>query len=104
MSVIALSSAPGRPSLATVPGSERPGFLRRAAEAGALPVGRMEHRTALEVLSIDIDVYEVRVAGQVVRLSPRQVELLAVFLAAPGKVGTELLRNVRNRGWTLLQP
>ena len=67
-------------------------------------------------------------------VSPRQVELLAVFLAAPGrvwsreqlhwicwgdatpsrrvdvqlcrirgKVGQEVFRNVRDRGWTLLQ-
>lgn len=51
MSVTAMSSYPGRPSLATVPTSEQPGFLRRAAEAGALPVGRMEHRTELGALT-----------------------------------------------------
>jgi two-component system phosphate regulon response regulator PhoB len=95
----------------------------------------MEHQTENGPLTVDIDVYEVRAGTDVVGLSPRQVELLAVFLAAPGKVwsreqlhwicwgdttpsrrvdvqlcrirgkvGTELFRNVRDRGWTLQQP
>lgn len=135
MSVTAMSTYTGRPPVTAVATDAAPDFLRRAAEAGARPDGRMEHRTELGLLSVDIDLYEVRLGGQVVRLSPRQVELLAVFLAAPGKVwsreqlhgicwgdvapsrrvdvqlcrirgklGTDLLRNVRDRGWSLRQP
>ena len=105
-------------------------FLGRAAEAGVHPEGVLTSGG----LSVDIDVYEVRQGDDVLTLSPRQVELLAVFLAAPGKVwsreqlhwicwgdtapsrrvdvqlcrirgkvGHELFRNVRDRGWTLLQ-
>jgi DNA-binding response OmpR family regulator len=136
MSVAAMSSAPSytnRPPLTTVPSgpSQTTDFLGRAAEAGVYPLGALTHGD----LKVDIDVYEVRLDGNVLNLSPRQVELLAVFLAAPGKVwsreqlhwicwgdttpsrrvdvqlcrirgkvGQELFRNVRDRGWTLLQP
>ncbi len=117
-----------RPPLATVPGGGRTGFLGRAADAGSHPAGRLQHGP----LTVDIDVYEVQMDGKVLNLSPRQVELLAVFLAAPGKVwsreqlhwvcwgdtapsrrvdvqlcrirgkvGIDLFRNVRDRGWTL---
>jgi DNA-binding response OmpR family regulator len=136
MSVTAMSSYPGhRPMLTPVPSGAQTSFLGRAAEAGVTPSGRMEHQTENGPLTVDIDVYEVRAGTDVVGLSPRQVELLAVFLAAPGKVwsreqlhwicwgdttpsrrvdvqlcrirgkvGTELFRNVRDRGWTLQQP
>lgn len=131
-----MSSYPShRPSLTTVSTGAQSSFLSRAAEADIHPAGRLEHRTEHGALTVDVDVYEVRSAGAVVGLSPRQVELLAVFLAAPGKVwsreqlhwicwgdvtpsrrvdvqlcrirgkvGTELFRNVRDRGWTLQQP
>ena len=117
---------PPLPPLSAVPTTD---FLERAAEAGAYPSGALTHGD----LTVDIDVYEVRVGDDVLALSPRQVELLAVFLAAPGrvwsreqlhwicwgdtapsrrvdvqlcrirgKVGRELFRNIRDRGWTLL--
>jgi two-component system response regulator VanR len=81
---------------------------------------------------VDLDAYEVRDHGQVVDLSPRQVELLSLFVAAPGRVwsrdllhwvcwaeptpsrrvdvqlcrirtklGRDVFRNIRDRGWTL---
>jgi DNA-binding response OmpR family regulator len=119
-----------RPTLTSVP----TGFLGRAADAGVRPVGTLDHTTGVGLLTVDIDIYEVRLDGTLVTLSPRQVELLAIFLAAAGKVwsreqlhwicwgdttpsrrvdvqlcrirgkvGTELFRNVRDRGWTLQQ-
>ena len=105
-------------------------FRARAGElsvdlAGALRTGDVV---------VDLDLYEVRRSGDILDLSPRQVELLAVFVAAPGrvfsrdqlhwlcwqdtspsrrvdvqlcriraKVGLELFRNVRDRGWALRQ-
>ena len=83
-------------------------------------------------LSVDLAAYAVTCDGEELSLSPRQVELLALFLAAPRKVwsreqlewvcwgdtsgsrrvdvqlcrlrarvGIELFRNVRDRGWSL---
>jgi DNA-binding response OmpR family regulator len=123
--------ASNRPTLTSVP----TGFLGRAADAGVTPTGRLSRRCDAGLLVVDVDVYEVRLEDTVITLSPRQVELLAVFLAGPGKVwsreqlhwicwgdttpsrrvdvqlcrirgkvGTELFRNVRDRGWTLQQP
>ena len=135
MSVTALTNYPGQRSLlAPVPSGAQPSFVGRAADVGVVPSGRLEHPTNHGLLTVDIDAYEVRLAMSPVGLSPRQVELLAVFLAAPGKVwsrenlhwicwgdaspsrrvdvhlcrirgkvGTELFRNVRDRGWTLHQ-
>jgi DNA-binding response OmpR family regulator len=106
-------------------------FLARAADEGIV-IDRTVHSGDLEV---DLSEYEVRFAGRPLGLSPRQVELLALFLAAPGrvwsrqqlhwicwedtspsrrvdvqlcriraKVGVELFRNVRDRGWALRVP
>jgi DNA-binding response OmpR family regulator len=105
-------------------------FLARAAAAGLTIQGPMEAGD----LHVDLDDYEVRRSGVPVDLSPRQVELLALFVAAPGrvwsrdqlhwvcwqdtspsrrvdvqlcriraKVGIDLFRNVRDRGWALRQ-
>ena len=83
-------------------------------------------------LSVDLAAYAVTCDGEELSLSPRQVELLALFLAAPRKVwsreqlewvcwgdtsgsrrvdvqlcrlrarvGIDLFRNVRDRGWSL---
>jgi DNA-binding response OmpR family regulator len=83
-------------------------------------------------LHVDMGAYSVTYDGAEIELSPRQVELLALFLAAPRKVwsreqlewvcwgdtsgsrrvdvqlcrlrarvGLDLFRNVRDRGWTL---
>ena len=75
-----MPSAP-RPGLRAVPPHDA-GFTARAAQAGidiAAPL-------VAGPLMVDLARYEVTVDGHVVDLSPRQVELLALFLGAPGKV------------------
>lgn len=64
------------------PGDARTGYLRRAAEFGLAPTGTLAHAG----LAVDVDGYGVRSDGRPVSLSPRQVELLALFVAAPGRV------------------
>ena len=59
-----------------------PAFASRAADAGV----DLEHQLSIGPLQLDLDRYEVTVDAQPVELSPRQVELLAVFLGAPRKV------------------
>jgi DNA-binding response OmpR family regulator len=119
-----------RPSLVAVPphGGARSGFLRRCEELGVAPGGVKQ----LGGLRVDVDTYDVSLDGQPAELSPRQLELLAVFLSAPtrvwsrdqlhwicwgdtspsrrvdvqlcrirGKLGLDLFRNIRDRGWTL---
>ncbi len=58
------------------------GFLGRAAAAG------VEVRSPVRTgdLVVDLDRYAVSLAGEDLELSPRQVELLALFLAAPRRV------------------
>lgn len=59
-----------------------PGFTERAAEAGIdlPPTARSGG------LVVDLSAYEVSLHGDRVDLSPRQVELLALFVAAPSRV------------------
>ena len=57
-------------------------ILGRAAELGVCVVSPV----ASGDLTVDLDAYTVTVAGEQLRLSPRQVELLALFLAQPGRV------------------
>jgi len=57
-------------------------FAGRAAEAGVSLGGPVEAGP----LRVDLDAYAVTVEGRDLALSPRQVELLALFLAAPRKV------------------
>ena len=62
-----------------LPGSD---FRSRAADQGvqvATPLTRGG-------LVVDLDSYEVTLDGQALRLSPRQVELLALFLCVPNRV------------------
>jgi two-component system response regulator VanR len=106
-------------------------FLARAADEGLVIDGTLH----IGDLAVDLTEYEARLAGRALDMSPRQVELLALFLAAPGrvwsrqqlhwicwedtspsrrvdvqlcriraKVGMELFRNVRDRGWALRVP
>jgi DNA-binding response OmpR family regulator len=126
----AFSPFPGRPSLTPVAPlvDARTEFLRRATSYELNPSGVL----TLGDLELDTDAYAATVGGKPVELSPRQVELLAVFLAAPTrvwsreqlhwicwgdmtpsrrvdvqlcrirtKVGFDLFRNIRDRGWTL---
>lgn len=103
-------------------------FSRRAGELGVV----MDQPLTAGDLVVDLDAYSVTCDGRTVDLSPRQVELLALFLAAPRKVwsrdqlewvcwgdssgsrrvdvqlcrlrarvGLDLFRNVRDRGWAL---
>jgi len=67
----------GRPS-----GRAYAPFLARAQAAGAevLP------RQVRGALSVDLDSYEVSVAGTSREFSPRQVEILALFISAPHRV------------------
>jgi DNA-binding response OmpR family regulator len=58
------------------------GLRARAAEAG-VEIGGPVRSGGLEV---DLDRYAVTLDGEALALSPRQVELLALFLAAPGRV------------------
>jgi two-component system, OmpR family, phosphate regulon response regulator PhoB len=57
-------------------------FAGRAAAAGADLGSRLEHGP----LRVELATYSVTVGGRELALSPRQVELLALFLAAPRKV------------------
>jgi DNA-binding response OmpR family regulator len=57
-------------------------FLSRAEEAGRAVGGPLE----LGGLVVDLAAYSVRVDGSELELSPRQIELLALFLAWPGTV------------------
>ena len=103
-------------------------YLQRAAGCDIAPTGVLVRGE----LAVDTELYTATVAGRVVELSPRQIEILAVFLAAPGRVwsreqlhwicwgevntsrrvdvhlcrirnklGIELFRNIRDRGWSL---
>ena len=107
------------------------GFLARAADAGVPLPARLESGD----LVVDIDRYTVTLAGRELDVSPRQAELLALFMAAPGRVwsrsqlhwvcwgdvapsrrvdvqlcrirtklGLDLFRNIRDRGWALRTP
>lgn len=66
--------------------------LRRAAGPAADPTGRIE----VGPVSVDVLRHEVRAAGQLVDLTPREYELLKVMLAQPGRLLTRgrLLRAV----------
>ena len=65
-----LDAAPGR------------GFAERAAEAGVV----LPSTVQAGGLVVDLAGYEVSLHGEPLDLSPRQVELLALFVAAPARV------------------
>lgn len=122
------------PSPRAQPSGEEPGsgaraaYLHRAAPYQLDPTGVLRCGD----LTLDTELYAASVGNRAIELSPRQIELLAVFLAAPGrvwsreqlhwicwgdvspsrrvdvqlcrirtKVGLDLFRNIRDRGWTL---
>ena len=58
------------------------GFTDRAAEAGVVLPATVETGG----LVVDLACYEVSLHGERLDLSPRQVELLALFVAAPSRV------------------
>jgi DNA-binding response OmpR family regulator len=57
-------------------------FVGRARQVGVTLDGQLGNGG----LHVDLAAYAVTLAGEAVELSPRQVELLALFLAAPRKV------------------
>jgi DNA-binding response OmpR family regulator len=80
MSQAAAHPLPAPTLLRAVPAE--PGFVDRALQAGvdlAAPL-------AAGQLLVDLDGYQVLLDGQALEVSPRQVELLALFLGAPRKV------------------
>jgi DNA-binding response OmpR family regulator len=71
-----------RPSLRAVDQLPASDFLGRAAEVGVEVVSPL----AAGGLVVDLTGYTVHLDGEALDLSPRQVELLALFLAGPRKV------------------
>ena len=71
-----------RPPLRAVDQLPASDFLGRAAEVGVEVVGRLEAGG----LVVDLTGYTVHLDGDELDLSPRQVELLALFLAGPRTV------------------
>lgn len=72
--------APSLGRLSTLP---RPGdFAGRAAGAGV----ELSGTVSTGDLVVDLDTYRVTLDGAELALSPRQVELLALFVAAPRRV------------------
>ena len=57
-------------------------FLHRAAEAGI----EVTSPLSMGGLVVDLSAYAVTLDGTTLDLSPRQVELLALFLSGPGRV------------------
>ena len=77
------AAPPVRRSVAVDPfGAGGRDFLHRAAAAGVVLTEPLQAGS----LRVDLDGYVVTVADRLVELSPRQVELLALFLAVPRKV------------------
>lgn len=69
------------PALRAVGGTGRD-FASRASDAGVSLTGPL----SLGPLVVDLAGYVVTLSGEELDVSPRQVELLALFLAAPRKV------------------
>lgn len=78
------TTEPGRAALHAVPSGARPtgDFLSRASEAGV----KVTSPLGTGGLVVDLPGYSVTLDGQELDLSPRQVELLALFLSGPRTV------------------
>lgn len=74
-------TTPPTPTLRSVGGADRD-FAGRAADAGVSLTGPL----VSGLLVVDLAGYVVTLDGDELDVSPRQVELLALFLAAPRKV------------------
>ena len=129
-----------RPPAGAAPAGGAAAFRDRAVRAGvgvgALTDAPLRRRVATASgdgdIAVDLYTYAADLDGRAVELSPRQVELLALFLAEPQrvwsreqlhwicwqdstpsrrvdvqlcrirtKVGLDLFRNIRDRGWSL---
>jgi len=71
-----------RPTLHAVDRLRPSDFVGRAADAGVAVTGPL----ATGGLVVDLAGYAVTLEGHELDLSPRQVELLALFLSTPGRV------------------
>jgi len=69
-------------ALASEAAGSQSSFVERAAAAGV----HVQLRQQVRGLVVDLGRYEATLDGAVLPLTPRQVELLAVFTAAPGRV------------------
>lgn len=122
-----MTIAAPRPPAQQQPPRRAGDFLSRAADAGA----EVASHLIAGGLVVDLAAYTVSLDGAELDLSPRQVELLALFLSAPrvwsreqlhevcwgdprpsrrvdvqlcrlrARTGLDLFRNVRDRGWAL---
>ncbi|MDP3714484.1 MAG: winged helix-turn-helix domain-containing protein [Mycobacteriales bacterium] len=76
------ATAPAQPLLRSVPNRPAGDFVSRAADAGVAVVSPV----ATGSLVVDLAGYVVTLDGADLDVSPRQVELLALFLSEPRKV------------------
>jgi len=82
MTAATATSMTDRPVLRAVPAEQPTDFPARLEQAGLVVDGPLEHGD----LVVDLPSYVVTKGGEVLDLSARQVELLALFLVAPRKV------------------
>lgn len=73
---------PTQPSGAPQPPAPFSAFSQRAARLGLHVPARLDH----DGIAVDLEAYELRVDGEVRPATPRQLEILAVFLATPRHV------------------
>jgi DNA-binding response OmpR family regulator len=82
MALPAQTTAPHLRSVASPPARAANDFLGRAAEAGV----EISSPVSTGHLHVDLTGYSVTLHGEDLDVSPRQVELLALFLAEPRRV------------------
>ena len=75
-------AVPVQPRGARQPPAPFSAFSQRAAGLGLHIPARLEH----DGISVDLEAYDLRVNGEVRPATPRQLEILAVFLATPRHV------------------
>lgn len=75
-------AVPVQPRGARQPPAPFSAFSQRAAGLGLHIPARLEH----DGISVDLEAYDLRVDGEVRPATPRQLEILAVFLATPRHV------------------
>lgn len=73
---------PAQPSGARQPPAPFSAFSQRAASLGLHIPARLSH----DGIMVDLEAYELRVDGEVRPATPRQLEILAVFLSTPRHV------------------
>ena len=78
----ASAAIPAQPSGVRRPPAPFSAFSQRAASLGLHIPARLEH----DGIAVDLEAYELRVDGDVRPATPRQLEILAVFLATPRHV------------------